>query len=153
MKAFEKVVRIGTSETYGGRRYSIYCKIKYDENGRLSICGVEGPLASGNCFGACGQIDMQDGTPSWDIVKYAPGWNKSKETKFLQIWREWHLNDTRAGCEHQRARGETWKTHFLAVCPECGHKLGTQWLFESVPEEVLHWLHDLPDTDRVPAWV
>jgi len=149
MEAFRKVVRIGTSETYGGRRYSVYCKIEYDENGRFTISGVEGPLANGRWLGGCGQINAHD----WNIVKYAPGWNESKEMEFRKIWERWHLNDLTLMCEHQRARGETYPTHPNAICPECGYAPGTQSLFEDVPDNVLRWLQDLPDADRVPAWV
>ena len=39
------------------------------------------------------------------------------------------------------------------ACPVCGYKYGTRWLTMEVPEEVLVWLHDLPDTDKEPAWV
>lgn len=149
MQPFDKVVRVGTEMTYGGRFYSIYCHVKYNEKGRLSISGVEGPLPSGNCLGACGQIDMH----SWDIKTYAPGWYPDKVSNFRQTWKRWHLNDLRSTCEHQRARGETYRTHPGAQCPDCGYKLGTAWLFEPVPEHVLEWLYNLPDTDRQPAWI
>ena len=38
-------------------------------------------------------------------------------------------------------------------CPTCGYKYGSAWLFEAVPEDVLQFLTDLPDSDLVPAWV
>ena len=38
-------------------------------------------------------------------------------------------------------------------CPVCGYKYGTSWLHEEVPEDVLQWLRDLPDTKRQPAWI
>lgn len=37
-------------------------------------------------------------------------------------------------------------------CPVCGYKWGTQWRAERVPADVLQWLEQLPDTDRLPAW-
>lgn len=38
-------------------------------------------------------------------------------------------------------------------CPTCGHKYGSGWLFEEVPEDVLQWLYDLPETQLQPAWI
>lgn len=38
-------------------------------------------------------------------------------------------------------------------CPVCGYKYGTSWLKEDVPEDVLQFLYNLPDTTRKPAWV
>lgn len=103
---FRKVVRLGTSKTHNGRDYSIYCEIKYKE-GRLSISGVEGPLPSGNCYGACGQIDMHL-RDQQDTITLAPGWTSDKLREFFKVWQHWHLNDMRAGCEHQRT---TWNNN------------------------------------------
>jgi hypothetical protein len=142
------VLRIGTARTFGGRGYSVFVKVKYDGM-RLSISGVEGPLHSGNCLGSCGQIDMS----AWNITKYAPGWNEIEEKHLRAIWRRWHLNDMRAECEHQRDRGETWKTHPGAACSECGWKLGHGLKVEPVPPKVLDELLSMPQTDRRPVWV
>lgn len=38
-------------------------------------------------------------------------------------------------------------------CPECGYKYGTAWLKEDVPDDVVQWLFNLPDTKKQPAWV
>ena len=38
-------------------------------------------------------------------------------------------------------------------CPVCGYKYGTKWLKEEVPQEVIDWLFNLPDTKVTPAWV
>lgn len=91
LERIDKVVRIGTVKTYGGRWASVYCQITY-KNGRLSISGVVGPLPGGNCLGSWGQINV-DWTP---IVNYAKGWTPSMVKRFLDIWDRWHLNDTRA---------------------------------------------------------
>lgn len=98
---FTKVVRFATDKTCNNKDYSIYAEIKFT-NGNLSISGVEGPTRDGNCAGACGQIvmhlkdDIKSLTPT-------PQWTVKMIEKFLSIWDEWHLNDMRAGCEHQRA--------------------------------------------------
>ena len=102
-KDFKKVVRIGTSR-YDNREFSIYCKIEF-ENGNLSISGVEGPLKSGNALGGCGQIVMSYNTDE-SIKTITPnrssGWSFELIKDFFQVWDEWHLNDMKAGCEHQR---------------------------------------------------
>ena len=38
-------------------------------------------------------------------------------------------------------------------CPVCGYKYGTAWLKEEVPENIIKWLEDLPETKIEPAWV
>jgi len=38
-------------------------------------------------------------------------------------------------------------------CPVCGYKYGTSWIKEEVPEEVVEWLYNLPDSKREPAWI
>ena len=242
MEQFHKTLRLGTVEMpprssraqmFGGRHMSIYVKVEYSADGKLSLSGVEGPLPSGNCLGSCGQINM-DGL---NIENYAPGWNSGMVAKLTKLWDRWHLNNMRAGCEHQRgegwereqvqivtyrlqsailrqqnvlkrdneerlASGETvtpteddmillslpfegtapvgfelpfpelynvqntetkWtnglkpsehpKGILTKACPECGYKYGSAWNKETVPDEVLNWLHSLPDTDRTPAWV
>lgn len=148
MNDFTKIVRLGTMKTHDGRAYSVFCNIKYI-GGKLSIFGVEGPLPSGNCLGAAGQIDMHQP----QITNPAAGWNQAKFKRFFDIWRHWHLNDMNPTCEHQEARGETWETHPKAVCPDCGYRLGSQWLTREVPEDAIDFLKSLPDTDKTPAWV
>lgn len=62
-------------------------------------------------------------------------------------WGTWrHLNDMRAGCEHQRAMG--WKSydeHPSEPCPVCGYKYGTAWLVEPLPAEVYSFVESLPE--------
>lgn len=38
-------------------------------------------------------------------------------------------------------------------CPICGYKYGSSWKKEEVPQEVIDWLFNLPDTKVEPAWV
>lgn len=174
MQDFTKVVRLGTIQH--GRRYtSVYCEIIYKEK-VLSICGVVGPLPSGNCHGSFGQINM-----SWQpIVHFAKGWDKGKEVRFLSIWKRWHLNDMRNGTPKQELAvaeyhnrpdlqgkckygyvdldtiyAELEKDGLLYDTLPDGtqYKYGSARLFEAVPEEVLKFLYNLPNADRQPAWV
>lgn len=117
-----KIVRPGKIEVRENYRKSFFCTIRLND-GKLSISGVIGPLPSGNCSGGCGQIDMEFAHRNPDdndkrysnLIKpsditFAPGWDKEKWFDFLEVWSKWHLNDMRAGCEHQRKAGWGNKT-------------------------------------------
>lgn len=162
-----KVVRLGTVLLYGKKRASVYAEIKYDGK-RLSICGVEGPLPSGNALGGCGQInDSLDPAE----IKPAPGWTQAEIARFLGVWKRWHLNDLTTGTpvqeEYLRAnpvsavypvsRYEVECKALAAVGlnpdPSNGYVYGTSWLVEEVPAEVIEYLAGLPNTDQTPAWV
>jgi len=74
---------------------------------------------------------------------------------FVALWERWHLNDMKAGCEHQEARyrdrpqdrptcrndyvGESGDRMGSAFpgCPECGYQYGTAWLYEALPADIL----------------
>jgi hypothetical protein len=147
METLAKTVLIGRGE-YG----PVFCSIKFD-NGKLSISGVEGPTRNGDAKGSCGQI-----LDSFKIKDYAEGWDHALLVRFLETWQRWHLNDMRAGCEHQRAEGwVTGKEHpdglLCEPCPTCGYKYGSAWLKEDVPIEVVKFLAALPDSQVTPAWV
>lgn len=87
----DKVVRLGAGECG-----DVFCKIKYDGE-RLSITGVEGPKENGDARGSCGQI-----LDHLAVNTFAPGWDAGLVERFRRTWADWHLNDMRAGCEHQR---------------------------------------------------
>lgn len=114
MSKHDKVIRPGTIQL-DGLPADIFCSIDYRE-GRLSISGVEGPLPNGDCRGSCGQIDThyrhrnpRDDDPRSagyaigpEDIQFASQWDAGLWWDFLAIWKRWHLNDMRAGCEHQR---------------------------------------------------
>mgnify|MGYP003419988187 CR=1 FL=1 len=82
--AFTHVVKVGTN----AERHAVFAIIKWSGDGRLSITGVVGPRKNGDAYGSCGQcVD--------DIRALNP--------ELADVWERWHLNDMRAGCEHQRA--------------------------------------------------
>ncbi len=170
MAHFKKIVRLGLINGYGKNRMNVFCKINLkekDEGLCLSISGVEGPLQSGNARGGCGQIIMS----GIDIVEFAPGWNRTKLNKFLEIWNKWHLNSTNAGTVEQDKIIEKAKKqypdkfqtdHYESCCTflkeadlyeDSGHKYGSAWLFRELPKDVVEFLKALPDTNKTPAWV
>jgi hypothetical protein len=144
MKPFHRVVNPGLTE-YG----LLFVIVSYNKIGQLSIVGVEGPKANGNSKGGSGQ--RADALKQ--IKTYSEGWSAESADKLFEVWERWHLNDLRAGCEHQRRDG--WMADRLEeACPGCGYRFGTAWLFEEVPEEVLQWLSTLPSgPNKLPsAW-
>lgn len=78
-----------------------FAEIVYDEGkGALSIHGVIGPMSNGNCRGGAGQcIDkIRAGEP-------LTNWDREMLDRFCDIWAEWHLNDMRPYCSHQKELG------------------------------------------------
>lgn len=78
----------------------VWVKVEWDGT-RLSLTGEIGPTPSGNASGGCGQIDDELAA----IDEFAAGWDADLVARLAGTWRRWHLNDMRAGCEHQRAAG------------------------------------------------
>lgn len=140
---------------------------------KLSISGVIGPRHNGHAMGGAGRIDMEflhadetQNDPRYsmdDLIKpsemhFQEGWNREKWLKLLDIWHRWHLNDMRAGCEHQRAMG--WKcndhhdkkTFKGEACPVCGYSIGSSWLTEELPPEVVEFLINLPESSAKYPW-
>lgn len=99
----KKVVTPMKLNRYG----DVFCVIDYTD-GKLSISGVVGPLANGDCKGGCGQIDVVELLD--EEHTFYRGWNEKLVREFQDIWNKWHLNDMRAGCEHQRSGWDLEKT-------------------------------------------
>lgn len=167
MDEFKKTLRIGTA-AYGAARASVFCFIKWADQ-RLSITGVEGPLASGNCMGSCGQIDLA----AVDGWTYAEGWDAATVARLQEVWKTYHLNDLTAGSPAQtaylkdhRVKVEYPASQYDSDCavlraaglnpdPDYLHKgepyrYGSAWLKTPVPAEALAFLAALPDADRLP---
>lgn len=69
MNINEKIVSPCICDTYYGVARA-YAKIEF-ENGKLSICGVIGPMINGDCKGSAGQCidDIRNGKPTEDWAK------------------------------------------------------------------------------------
>lgn len=185
MENFKKIIRVGkkrvtmynrkNESTY--RDIDVFCKIEY--HGRLSISGVEGPKKNGNCEGSCGQI--------YDTLKEDLTLNPQLEhikilDRFIEIWKEWHLNDMTAGSpaqeewikKNKKEIEEDLKNNYnldhytyvserlqgVGLNPDKNfmykdnpYCYGHAWLFREVPTEVLSFLQSLPDSDKKPAWI
>lgn len=165
----KKTVRPGTIPNYNGEPMNIFATIKLDD-GKLSISGVEGPRANGDCAGGCGQIDMYLREPGGlDGFIPAPSWTLEAMRRFLDLWERWHLNDMRAGSPSQ----SDWlrvnpleavypENHYDKTCealaaaglnPDAsGYKYGSAWLREEVPADVIAELEALPEADKINPW-
>jgi hypothetical protein len=109
-KTFTKVINPATVGDNESQNYGVYIKIEYKQKESdpkklcLSMSGVIGPRANGDCAGSCGQ--MIDDVLDYNFINWKNGYDLATYKKFIAIWQTWHLNDFKAGCEHQRA--EHW---------------------------------------------
>lgn len=116
--------------TFTKTNFKIRVNIKFDGK-RLSITGDE---YEKNTYGRW--RDVGGGQCYDQLIADFP--HNKQAMRLVQIWKRWHLNDMKAGCEHQRALGWTsYDKHPSEPCPTCGYKYGTAWLFEAVPDEIL----------------
>lgn len=149
--AFKKTLRVGTAQI-GNRRASVYIFVKFNGS-ELSITGVEGPLASGNALGSCGQIDMHL-KPA--MIAPAAAWSMTDIEKLWTIWDRWHLNHMQSGDAAQMAWLHAnpdvpmdFKARKAALAAAgLGDHYGSKWWIEAVPSDVLDWLKALPDSDK-----
>jgi hypothetical protein len=154
-------------ENYGYKRslaVTVDIELKDSEKGLvLSICGYIWNTKRTNiiCGGQCND-ELKHLLFRQQFTTFKPTFKDAR--RLFQIWERWHLNDMRAGCEHQRkAKWDekllddtkpatqnnmaTWtyrkdnpKGLLAEPCPECGYKYGTAWLFETIPADVIEFL-------------
>lgn len=95
-----KIINPCVCDVGGMKPAEAFCKIVFFEDGRLSICGVIGPTRDGNSRGGAGQCidEIRAGTPTGE-------WTPEMLQRFCDIWDEWHLNDLRPYCQHQKELG------------------------------------------------
>jgi hypothetical protein len=147
-----KICRIGTVTVgWGGRRASMHIKIIMPRVGgdlfsegissyaddfdlkrtELSITGVIGALPNGNALGGCGQICME-------FAHRNPADNDKRYVNPIQP------------SEINFAKG--WNAEKWYELLDIWHKYHLKKLSE-VPISVKKFLLDLPDADKMPAWV
>ena len=111
-QAFNRTFAVGSLPAYHYRTGAellarLWITVNYivkDGKGRLSISGVHGPMGNGDCHGSAGQCvdtlrELIDG-PEENI--FLPG-GREAAIKLASAWEQWHLNDMRAYCDHQKA--------------------------------------------------
>jgi hypothetical protein len=136
--------KVGTVRSGNGGWLPVWIEIQY-ENERLSITGQIGKQSYGQICMDFDHLDksQNDTRMSHPIkpneINFFGAWNTSKWYKLLDIWHKWHLNDMRAGCEHQTAFGYDSK-YLSEGCPICGYRYGSKWNFEPVPNDVVEFL-------------
>lgn len=113
MEAFKRVYRVGTVDGRRGR-CSYYVCAEFDGR-KLSLQGVEGPLASGDCLGSCGQA--RDGLTR-DDFEPGEGWTRESAARLSDIWERWHLNDMNASDAAMRRDGWEEEASQEALCFE-----------------------------------
>lgn len=143
---------------------SVYVDVLW-RDGRLSITGVIGPDARGDARGSCGQIVDH----LRDDIKFAEGWDRETVDRLADIWERWHLNHCTAGTQRQEEHLRTLKGQFpgypmshyewakeelakVGLQPDDGYSYGSAWLHEEVPAEIIDWLANLPEGDKVSPW-
>lgn len=131
-----------------------FAKIEFSDDGRLSICGAIGPMKNGDCKGSAGQCvdEIRAGEPIGD-------WTPEMLKKFCDIWAEWHMNDMRPECEHQRELG--WREQANEIIDQYHWVLSDKKLKaikERIVKEVLYGaVPSVTDEERaafdLPKWV
>ena len=113
----------------------------------LSICGKE---RKNGC--SCQKDEL--------FARNIPYFKKSEQelaTKLLNIWREYHLNDMKAGNIEQQAvlkefaDNHCWLSYDDAVevlkerdlLVSRGYRYGSNWLYERIPDDILEFLKSL----------
>jgi hypothetical protein len=165
----KRTLNPGSIKTHTGRRVPVFVTVSYVD-GRLSITGVEGPMAGGNCYGGCGQIGGHAGR-ALTVDAYAPGWTPELVAQLDKVWHDWHLNDMRAGSPRQRAwlaahpeAGREYKTTLdnltaAGLSPDAQYlhngkpyAYGSAWLSDPVPADVIAFLESLPASTIPNPW-
>jgi len=152
---FTKIINPVQGSDYKAHPFNVFVEVQYKE-GRLSLVGVEGPMLNGNCKGGCGQIQDNFMLPNGKIQEgysLRPLWNEAMLMGLRMIWDAYHLNDLKAGCQHQEDAGYTYDKNKGHLCPICNYNIGHGWNTQEVPQEVIDWLVSLPDTEVTPYWV
>ena len=133
----------------------VYVTVHYDDKGRLSLSGVEGPLPNGDAYGSCGQIDPVT------VETYGAGWSAPKVDTLNHIWAEYHLNDLTAGTIDQELAIKQWladghKYDYKMACTylasigllcDLGYVYGSSWLKRDVPADIVAWFDQFPDCE------
>ena len=134
-----------------GNYYRVEVKIELRENQRGYVW-KDGALKEvrGNAFSAMAMVyrhnsfvsggQCLDDPEVLDVIKNGKLCEKDKVIylEVFRLWKNYHLNDMHAGCEHQK-KG----TPVGEICPVCGYRYGSAWLYREIPEKDLEAIKHL----------
>ena len=87
------------------------------------------------CGGQClDESDILDAVENGKLCKK----DKTTYLEILRLWKNYHLNGMNAGCEHQKEGSPVG-----SVCPVCGYRYGSAWLYREIPEKDLEAIKNL----------
>lgn len=106
-------------------------------------------------LGETGQVFLtEDERETWNLPLQIHTWEPLDDVRYEpQKQQEWNRGPTEGKILGWLSPEEHPDGILGKPCPVCGYKYGTSWLKEDVPEDVLQFLYNLPDTTREPAWV
>ena len=134
-----------------GNYYRVEVKIELREN-RRGYVWKDGTLKDirGNEFSASAMVyrhnsfvgggQCLDDPEVLDLVKNGKLCEKDKAIylEIFRLWKNYHLNGMNAGCEHQKKDSPIGE-----VCPICGYRYGSAWLYREIPEKDLEAIKHL----------
>ena len=134
-----------------GNYYRVEVKIKLCENQRGYVW-KDGALKEvcGNTFSAIATVyrhnsfvsggQCLDDPEVLDLIKNGKLCEKDKAIylEIFRLWKNYHLNDMNAGCEHQKEGIPVGE-----IYPICGYRYGSAWLYREIPEKDLEAIKHL----------
>ena len=131
--------------------YRVEVKIRLEENRRCYVWkGGTLEKVKGTEFAASAMVyrhnsfvcggQCLDDPEVLDLVKNGKLCEKDRAIylEIFRLWKNHRLNDMHAGCEHQK-KG----TPCGEVCPICGYRYGSAWLYREIPEKDLEAIKHL----------
>lgn len=134
-----------------GNYYRVEVDIELYEN-RRGCVWRDGALKEvrGNVFSATAMVyrhnsfvcggQCLDNPEVLDVIKNGKLCEKNKSIylEIFRLWKNYHLNEMNAGCEHQKEGSPVGE-----VCPVCGYRYGSAWLYREIPEKDLEAIKHL----------
>lgn len=122
--------------------------VTHEGGKELSICGTlyrKGVKTDAAILSAGQNLD-----DVLTLTQWQNPWTPDELVELHDIWKRWHLNDMRAGCEHQTKivyessrYGRRVNINGTTEANECpvGYKYGSAWLYEPLPDDVIERIH------------
>jgi hypothetical protein len=85
-----------------------------------------------------------------EVADPANGWTLQELKEIHRLWKNWHLNDMQAGCQHvpdplweDSPYGKRPDLKNTPSCPETGYRWGSAWLVRLIPATVIVRMQEL----------